>query len=347
MKILYGVQATGNGHISRSRAVVTALKKCGHEVYVLLSGRDPRQLWEIDTFKPYGVYRGLTFATSAGQLKYGRTIRELRLMRFFRDIATFRADDVDLVITDFEPLSARIARRNRIPSIGLGHQYAFRYPLPLAKRDNLALLVLRYFAPVDYPIGLHYHHFNHPVLPPIIADMDKRGISCDPLKVLVYLPFEDTSAVVSMLTDATKGQFYCYASVQEAHDEGSIHMRPFSRQNFISDLKSCGGVIANAGFTLTSEALYLGKKLLVKPLAGQLEQASNALALRQLNLGMVMQKLDARLVKHWLSLPSPEPVAYPDVAEEVAAWVGQGQWNTIGDLASRVWGMVQAGRESF
>ncbi len=213
MKILYGVQATGNGHISRSRAVVTALKKRGHEVYVLLSGRDPRQFWDIDAFKPYGIYRGLTFATSAGQLKYGRTISGLRLMRFFRDIAAFRADDFDVVVTDFEPISSRIARRNRIPSIGLGHQYAFRYPVPLAKRDPLALLVLRYFAPVDYAIGLHYHHFHHPVLPPIIADLDKSEVCCDPCKVLVYLPFEDTPTVVSMLKDMGKGQFYCYASV--------------------------------------------------------------------------------------------------------------------------------------
>jgi uncharacterized protein (TIGR00661 family) len=344
MKILYGVQATGNGHISRSRAVVAALKKCGHEVHVLLSGRDARLLWEIDAFKPYSIYGGLTFATSAGKLRYGRTIRELRVMRFFQDIAAFEADDFDLVITDFEPLAARIARRNRIPSIGLGHQYSFRYPIPLAKRDPLALLVLRYFAPVDHVIGLHYHHFHHPILPPIVADLDKSEVSSDSQKVLVYLPFEDIPAVVNMLKDVRKEQFYCYASVKASHDEGNIHLRPFSRRNFINDLKICSGVIANAGFTLTSEALYLGKKLLVKPLVGQFEQTSNALALQQLNLGMVMQKLDARAVVHWLSLPSPEPVEYPDVAEEVAAWIGRGQWNTIGDLASRVWGMVRAGR---
>jgi uncharacterized protein (TIGR00661 family) len=344
MKILYGVQATGNGHISRSRAVVKALKKSGHEIHVLLSGRNPQQLWEIDTFKPYSVFRGLTFAASAGKVRYGRTIRELRMVRFFRDVAAFRADDFEVVITDFEPLSAWIARRNRIPSIGLGHQYAFRYPVPFAKRDPLALLVLRYFAPADYPIGLHYHHFNHPVLPPIVADMDKSAVSFDPLKVLVYLPFEDTPAVVGMLKDVRKGQFYCYASVKESHDEGNIHLRPFSRREFIDDLKTSSGVIANAGFTLTSEALYLGKKLLVKPLAGQLEQTSNALALEQLNLGMVMQRLDARLVKHWLSLPSPDPVDYPDVAAAVAEWISRGQWDTIGDLASRVWGMVQAGK---
>lgn len=45
------------------------------------------------------------------------------------------------------------------------------------------------------------------------------------------------------------------------------------------DLTDCSGVIANAGFARSSESLYLGKKLLVKPLEGQLEQESNGLAL--------------------------------------------------------------------
>ena len=50
MKILYGVQATGNGHISRSREVIRQLKDMGHDVQVILSGRDPSLLWEMETF---------------------------------------------------------------------------------------------------------------------------------------------------------------------------------------------------------------------------------------------------------------------------------------------------------
>ena len=36
MKILYGVQATGNGHISRSREVIRNLKNMGQDVQVYL-----------------------------------------------------------------------------------------------------------------------------------------------------------------------------------------------------------------------------------------------------------------------------------------------------------------------
>ncbi|HFF2915998.1 TPA: glycosyltransferase family protein, partial [Vibrio cholerae] len=39
MKILYGVQGTGNGHIARSRAMCAALKQQQVDVDYLFSGR--------------------------------------------------------------------------------------------------------------------------------------------------------------------------------------------------------------------------------------------------------------------------------------------------------------------
>ncbi len=40
MKILYGIQCTGNGHLTRSLKVISRLKKLGHNVDILLSGKD-------------------------------------------------------------------------------------------------------------------------------------------------------------------------------------------------------------------------------------------------------------------------------------------------------------------
>ena len=42
MKILYGVQGTGNGHITRGRAMQKALSDAGIEVDWVFSGRDSR-----------------------------------------------------------------------------------------------------------------------------------------------------------------------------------------------------------------------------------------------------------------------------------------------------------------
>ena len=50
MNILYGINATGNGHISRSRITISELKKRGHNVTVLFSGRKPEDFFDVDEF---------------------------------------------------------------------------------------------------------------------------------------------------------------------------------------------------------------------------------------------------------------------------------------------------------
>ena len=61
MKILYGINATGNGHISRSRITVSELKKRGYEVTVLFSGRNMNDFFDIEEFQPYIIKKGFTF----------------------------------------------------------------------------------------------------------------------------------------------------------------------------------------------------------------------------------------------------------------------------------------------
>lgn len=38
MRILFGIQLTGNGHINRSKRLISELRKRGHEVDVVVSG---------------------------------------------------------------------------------------------------------------------------------------------------------------------------------------------------------------------------------------------------------------------------------------------------------------------
>ena len=45
---------------------------------------------------------------------------------------------------------------------------------------------------------------------------------------------------------------------------------------FEQNILSCEGIISNAGFETTSEALYLNKKLLIIPMKNQFEQQYNA-----------------------------------------------------------------------
>ena len=337
MNILYGVQATGNGHISRSREVIRNLKSLGHNVQVILSGRDPAQLWDMEIFQPYKALRGLTFHTSQGKVQYLKTARHLNLIRFFRDIIDFSATDVDLVVTDFEPVTARIARWNKIPSIGVGHQYAFNFDIPIAGANPLSRFIIKNYAPVDFPLGLHWHHFDQPILPPIIPQFSSNQNSTIPSKVLVYLAFESLDDILVACQSLENSEFFIYHHLEQPEDRGHIHLRPFSRHGFLDDLTSCETVICNAGFELVSEALHLGKKIIIKPLVGQMEQLSNALAISKLELGNVITKLSAHEFLGQLQNAQPNEVHYPNVAKMVAEWIDQSNWHDTSDLCRLAW----------
>lgn len=337
LQILYGVQGTGNGHISRSREIIRYLKADGHQVNVVISGRDPALLWDMDLFEPFVAIEGLTFSTRRGRLQYFKTARHLNLFRFYADIRRFDARGIDVVITDFEPVTARIARRHKLPCIGIGHQYAFRYKIPIAGFDPAAVYVIRHFAPADHCLGLHWHHFDQPILPPVVPI--HLPVESTPFadKILVYLPFEEIEDIRRLLAPFTTHRFFIYHQLSAARDEGHLHLRTYARQGFLQDLAESSGVITNAGFELASEALHLGKRILVKPLVRQMEQMSNAKALAELKLGAVMKRLDPEGVDGFLAGRTVPAVRYPNVAWMIADWIAAGDWSDVKGLSQLAW----------
>lgn len=338
MKIFYGVQATGNGHITRARVMAPRLKAAGIEVTYLFSGRPRDQFFEMEAFGAYEWRRGLTFSTQAGRVSYVKTAYENDLIRFVRDIKALDLSHYDLVITDFEPVTAWAAKSRKIRTLGIGHQYAFGKAIPTTGDDRLARSVMKYFAPVTAGLGLHWHHFDQPILPPIIETPEPDAMRPD--KILVYLPFEDIHAVVRLLEGFTRYQFHVYTASGTQHKPEHIHIKPLSRHSFQNDLKDSAGVICNAGFELASEALHMGKKLLVKPLRAQMEQLSNALALEETQLGAVMPKLDPVAVEFWLNNGRAIQVVYPDVAQAVVEWLLKGDWRVDDAWVRGIWDQV-------
>lgn len=116
-----------------------------------------------------------------------------------------------------------------------------------------------------------------------------------------------------------------------------VEIHPISRNDFIADLARCRGVIANAGFTLTTECLHLGIPLMSKPLTGQIEQESNAVALEKLGLATVTRRLRADEIRHWLATPPPPPAGYPDVSLALVDWLHGGAREPVAALSARLW----------
>jgi len=116
-----------------------------------------------------------------------------------------------------------------------------------------------------------------------------------------------------------------------------MHFRGYSREGFLRDLMECGGVVCNAGFELPGEALHLGRKLLLRPLDGQIEQESNAMAMEQLGYGMSMHSLDSAILCSWLETPCREPLHYAHTVDYIAEWIGSGRWDDQAHFAGAAW----------
>lgn len=336
MKILYGVQGTGNGHITRARIMAKALAAVGAEVDWVFSGRAAQDFFDMSDFGNYQVYRGLTFVVKSGRILYLKTALTSNLKQCYRDIKKVNVEGYDLIINDFEPISAWAAKRAGKAVIGISHQNAFLYDIPKDGGNIFISWFMRNFAPASLPIGLHWHHFNQPILPPLVEPSHYIN-QVTAKHYLVYLPFSDLTDILPQLRQLSGYQFFVYKSVPEAFDEGHIHVRPFSREGFQQDLHRCEGVICSAGFELPSEAIQLGKKVLVQPVAGQMEQKSNALALTQLGYGSVTKELSVEVIKKWLLLPKPEPIDYPDVGKALARWLQTTGGKNLANLQQELW----------
>lgn len=324
MRVLYGVQATGNGHISRARAMGKYLKTEGIAVDFLFSGRPADQLFDMQQFGNYQVKTGLTFVTELGHINYFKTALQAKPFELWRDIRQLDCSPYDLVLTDFEPITAWAAKCQKKPSVAFGHQYAFLHQIPKIHDNTLSRHIFKFFAPAQQQIGLHWHHFNQPILPPIV-DLEPAVNKAEANKVLVYLPFEDQQQVIQWLKPLTDYQFYLYGPGLSKTQLGHIQCSGPCVDDFKHDLHQSNAVLSNAGFELVSEALQLQKRILVKALQGQMEQESNALALSQLNLGQSISTLNTDSIRNWLSLGiQSTTVRYNNVAAALAKWIRAG-----------------------
>ena len=340
MKILYGVQGTGNGHLSRARVMAKSLCKHGVDVDFFFSGRSPEQFFDMQCFGKYQVESGLTFATHHGRVNIAKTAWSNSVPSLINDIQSLDLNGYDLVLNDFEPVSAWAAKRQGVTSIGVSHQAALKYDVPKVGANWFNETLLNYFAPVDIALGCHWHHFGFPILPPFVEV--EPVVSVNPHDILVYLPFEDPDAIVSFLAPFKEFKFYVYHSGKPLlRTPEHIKWSGFNREEFKRRLSLCSGVIGSAGFELASEALTLGKRLLVKPLVGQFEQLSNVAALELLGAADTMLTLDGKQLQRWLKSAPPQPILYPQVGDELVKWLLSGDWHTGDKLCRQLWDEVE------
>ena len=298
MKILYGIQLTGNGHITRSIKIITALKSSGFDVDIITSGTNSQLNLP---FKIKKQFQGLSFFYNKnGGIDWIKTLLSLKLKQFLSDLK-YDVSSYDLIISDFEPVSAWSARRSNKKSLGIGNQYSFRSkktPRPFFK-DIFSEIFIKFFAPCKEHIGINYKKYDEFITLPIISDDFINKKVTDKRFYLVYLPSMSSKFISEQINTYCVGSWKVYSpDVLKDSTDGIVKLKKLDKEKFSKDLLNCSGVITASGFSTTSEALVLGKKLWSIPIKGQYEQLCNAKALNK--MGVFTDDLNDDNIFEWI-----------------------------------------------
>lgn len=319
MKILYAIQGTGNGHLSRARDIIPVLQQKG-EVDILVSGI------QADVDLPYPVkyrFKGLSFIFGKnGGIDLLATYRKGSLKQLYKEIKSLPVSDYDLVLNDFEPVSAWACKMKHKPCIGLSHQAAVinkRSPKP-KKKDMAGKLVLTNYAPVTEAYGFHFGAYDKNIFTPVIRSQVREAKPVDKMHYTVYLPAYSDERIIKVLGQLEDIQWQVFSKhTKKEYKEKNVYIRPINNDAFIDSFVTCTGILCGAGFETPAEALFLKKKLMVVPMKGQYEQQCNAAALKTMSVPVIksLKKKHLDKIKAWTESKQLIMVNYPDTTQRI------------------------------
>jgi len=313
VRIIYGVCGEGMGHAIRSKPVIEYLMKKGHKVKIL-SGDRPykflkKHFKDVEEIFPFLMrYRKNAISNSGTVWINLKRVSELnkKMLKMRRIFKNFKPD---LVITDFEPLTLKLAKLKRIPTIAIDNpNINARTSIYMPKKFmNLKMFSVSFIK--SYMFGADYYiitTFFYPkkkkrrtiLVPPIVRD---EIIKLKPKKgehILVYQTSKSNEELIPALKKINR-KFIVYG-FDISKKEDNVTLRKFNTGIFYEDFANCRAIITNGGFTLISEAIYLKKPILSIPVKKQYEQIVNAVHVQRLKYGEFSEETTKEAVEHFL-----------------------------------------------
>ncbi len=328
-KILWGVCGIGNGHTFRQLPLIEYFS-IENDIVIFGYGESynfykkkfenhPRVSVE-KVAVPFlaGNAQGLDFEATAKRVD--KDIDYQGINAAAMAAAQARIGKPDLVVSDYEPVSA---------------QYAYAYGAPLVTIDQQS----KYLSG-DFPAGLNAQCFNDEImrLHMFFPKAEKR-LACSFFKVARNpMAAEDVDIVPPVLGDRITGMvrhpgedrksILVYLSAQQGLSQGLEEMRDvfekfpdiefhlFSKRpvessisnlrqyqhgdsRFFSRLQNCSAIITTAGHTLLSEAMHLGIPVYSMPLPIY-EQQMNAHVIHENGFGVSHPCLDEKVLRDFI-----------------------------------------------
>ncbi|MFN3529413.1 MAG: glycosyltransferase family protein [Bacteroidia bacterium] len=303
MKVLYAIQGTGNGHVSRARELIPHLLP-HTELDILISGTHA----EINPGHPVRYQRhGMGFIFGkAGGVDIKASIRAARPWQFLRDIRQLKVKAYDLILNDFEPISAYAAKIAGIKIRAISHQAAFLSPLsprPKQHKSAFAEWMFRHYAPCHSAIGFHFKAYDNFIHTPIIREEVRKLAPSLADHICVYLPAYGDEQLIRHFTKRKEVRWQLFSKhTKNAYEQANVQVIPVSNERYLASMAAAQGILTGGGFETPAEALFLGKKLMVIPMENQFEQHCNAAALGQMGVPVCEQINGgfSEVLKSWL-----------------------------------------------
>jgi uncharacterized protein (TIGR00661 family) len=344
MKILYGVVGEGMGHATRSRVVLDHLTR-KHEVHVVVSGR----AYDFLSARFPNVHKiwGATIAyedNAVSKLKTALQNVKAAISGVPENVKQYveisEKFTPDCVVSDFDTFAYLygvnwmlpvisvdnmqvINRCKHDPAVTEGHESDFQLTRNIVKGKLPGcyhyLITTFFYPPLRKP--------RTTLLPSILRPEILEAKSERGEHLLVYQTSTSNKDLPQILK---KSKLPCRIyglrrDIKEDVVDGPLTYRPFSEKGFIDDLRTAKAVVANGGFTLMSESVYLHKPMLCIPVGGQFEQVLNARYLEQLGYGMYVPELSADMLKRFL-------LQLPFFDEKLASYTQDGNKLLLGKL---------------
>ena len=309
--ILYGVSGEGAGHSTRAREVLSHLQEQGHSVAVASFDRGLQNLKE--RFDVTEIF-GFRFAFVNNRVRYKRTITKnlVTVPQAAKSLARLRhlveERNINLVITDFEPLTCHVGHKMGLPVISIDNQHcltnvAVSYPRECRRDAAAAKLVTRLMTPranaylVISFFAAAVRKRNTFLFPPLLRREILDATPQEGSHVLVYVT--SPAPALAKLLGTIRASFIAYGFGREGKD-GNVLYKKASLEGFFADLVTSKAVIANSGFSLLTEALHLGKPYLAMPVRHQFEQVFNAYWVEKSGYGASWGELNRERVEAFL-----------------------------------------------
>lgn len=319
MKIFYAIQATGNGHISRAMELLPHLQTYG-QVDLFLSGANSTLSLDAPVkFRSKGLS---LFYTCKGSLDYLSMFKKIEPLRLKKEVAELPVEQYDLVINDFECITAMACRQKKVPSVNFGHQASFmsdKTPRP-DKPSKVGEWLLKNYAKASDYIGLHFEQYDDFILPPVIKSEIFTAQQQNAGYITVYLPSYCDCEIRKFFEKLTAYKFQVFSKETErVVEKGHLTFIPVGKTAFNESLIHCDAIICGAGFETPAEALHLNKKMMVMPIKGQYEQKCNAAALEKLGIKTLPELPDNfhEVFEHWYDTVQPLNIRFPYSARQI------------------------------